>query len=72
MPQAHDYFFPNVLVRDSILQATNPEYVYRLWGSFINYANDGDAMEMPPAHCGTKPGRFETSVHSISHELGSE
>ena len=23
-------------------------------------------------HCGTKPGRFETSDYSLSHELGSE
>ena len=23
-------------------------------------------------YCGTKPGHFETSNHSLSHELGSE
>ena len=25
-----------------------------------------------PLHCGIKPGRFETSEDSLSHELGSE
>ena len=25
-----------------------------------------------PSHCGTKPGRFETSTHPLSHEHGSE
>ena len=23
-------------------------------------------------HCGTKPGRYETSNHTLSHQLGSE
>ena len=25
-----------------------------------------------PTHYGTKPGRYETSNHSLSHEIGSE
>ena len=28
-------------------------------------------MKLREAHCGTKPCRFETSNHTISHELGS-
>ena len=30
------------------------------------------SSKMVAVHCGTKPGRFETSNHLLSHELGSE
>ena len=29
-------------------------------------------LSMDRVHCGTKPGHFETSNHSLSYELGSE
>ena len=40
--------------------------------SFLSFLCMQTTMKCKNSHCGTRPGRFETSNHSLSRELGNE